>query len=80
MQQVEQKLTRVHQVIARILNPFNQNPLQLYVFKKVQSIKEGGSFGERALIKNETRAASCICSEDCTFATLSRADYNWIIG
>jgi len=52
----------------------------LHWFKKVASIAAGGSFGERALIKNEDRAATIICSENCSFATLSRMDYNWIIG
>lgn len=58
----------------------NKQLYTLHWFKKVATIPTGGSFGERALIKNEDRAATVVCSEDCSFATLSRIDYNWIIG
>jgi CRP-like cAMP-binding protein len=40
----------------------------------------GGSFGERALIRNEDRAASIVCKNPCTFATLSRNDFSHVLG
>ena len=41
----------------------------------------GQSFGELALLKNDIgRAASIICINKCSFATLARKDYIWIIG
>jgi CRP-like cAMP-binding protein len=43
-------------------------------------MKAGDSFGERALIKHEARAATVYCSQNCIFATLSRYDYIKIIG
>ena len=44
------------------------------------TIEKGGSFGERALIKNENRAATIFCLEDSFFAVLTRSDYMMIIG
>ena len=46
----------------------------------MQTLPIGGSFGERALIKNEDRAATIVCSKNCSFATIERRDYNLIIG
>ncbi len=51
-----------------------------YELQKVLTMDKGDSFGERALIKNEDRSATIICSQDSAFATLSRIDYNWILG
>ena len=73
--------SNIHRQIFKLCQAnLNGQLYTLFWFKKVASIPAGGSFGERALIKNEDRAATIICSEDCTFATLSRIDYNWIIG
>lgn len=46
----------------------------------MSKIGAGESFGERALLKYEARAATVYCSQNCIFATLSRNDYNKIIG
>ena len=72
--------SKIHIRMENLLNPFHKKTLTLHWFKTVAKIPMGGSFGERALIKNEDRAASIICSKNCSFATLSRKDYNTIIG
>lgn len=73
--------TNIHRQVQKLTLPnHNKNAICLHWFKKVASIPAGGSFGERSLIKNEDRAATIVCSENCSFATLSRKDYNWIIG
>ena len=69
-----------HMKLYKIINPNASNKVQFVWFRKATQLEPGGSFGERALIKNEDRAATCICSKDASFATLSRTDYNWIIG
>ncbi len=66
--------------LYKIINPNGSNKVQFVWFRKATQVEPGGSFGERALIKNEDRAATCICSNDSSFATLTRTDYNWIIG
>ena len=50
------------------------------VTTRVGEIGPGGNFGERALIKDELRSASIYCRTLCSFATLQKSDYNWIIG
>lgn len=50
------------------------------MFKTVAKLPAGASFGERALLKNEERAATIVCSKDCAFATLHRRDFTNIIG
>ena len=54
--------------------------ISFWMFKTVGTIKSGGSFGERALIRNETRAATIKCKTNCSFATLSRIDFNFVLG
>ena len=54
--------------------------MQLSWFKTVQKLGNGASFGERALIKNEERAATIVCSKNTSFATLHRRDYDNTIG
>jgi len=63
-----------------LLNPQQNKLLTLSLFKTVSKLQAGGSFGERALLKGEARAATIVCSRNCTFATLHRKDYNDIIG
>ena len=63
-----------------LLNPFKKKTITLTWFKTVDKLPAGSAFGERALLKNEDRAATIVCSKDCTFATLHRKDYNSIIG
>ena len=53
---------------------------EICLFKHVAIIKEGGSFGERALLNNTFRAASIVCKTPCMFVTLNRHDYNRILG
>lgn len=58
----------------------NGRQLTVNRFKEVARLQEGGSFGELALLKNDGRAASVICSKVTRFATLHRKDYVWTIG
>jgi CRP-like cAMP-binding protein len=73
------KKTAIHLTLYKLLNPTDAKTIPLYWLKTVSHMKTGGSFGERALLKHEPRAASILCTEDSTFATLSRHDYNWIM-
>ena len=47
---------------------------------KVDEFKTGRGFGELALMNSKPRAASIKALEDCSFATLSKKDYDNIIG
>ena len=47
---------------------------------QVDSFKEGRGFGELALMNSKPRAASIKALEDWDFATLSKKDYDNIIG
>jgi len=72
--------TKIHKFLFKLANPHGRKNITLVWFKSVAKLSNGASFGERALIKNEERAATIICSQNCSFATLHRKDYNWIIG
>lgn len=72
-------LTTVHKTLWKYFDT-GASTISLVWFKTVQTMKGGESFGERALLKHEARAATIYCSSDCIFATLSRIDYNKIIG
>ena len=72
--------SKIHIRMEALLNPFKKKTVTLHWFKTVEKLPAGSSFGERALIKNEDRAATIVCSKDCSFATLHRKDYNNIIG
>lgn len=43
-------------------------------------MKEGGSFGEMAIIQDKPRAATVYAKTDVIVATLKRDDYNSVIG
>jgi CRP-like cAMP-binding protein len=45
----------------------------------VTEISDGGSFGELALISEATRQAMVICTEECEFVTLNKADFRKIV-
>ena len=49
------------------------------MFKTVGQITSGKSFGERALLSNEDRAATVVCTTPCKFATLSKMDYDIVL-
>ena len=72
--------SKIHNRLDLLVNPSNKKTVTLSWFKTVQKLPAGASFGERALLKNEDRAATIVCSKDTTFATLHRRDYNAIIG
>jgi len=72
--------TKIHLKLEQSLNPNHKPSITLNWFKTVQTLRTGASFGERALIKNEDRAATIVCSKNSCFATLHRKDYNAIIG
>ena len=72
--------SKIHTRMETLLNPFKKKTITLTWFKTVDKLPAGSAFGERALLKNEDRAATIVCSKDCTFATLHRKDYNSIIG
>jgi cAMP-dependent protein kinase regulator len=40
----------------------------------------GQYFGERALIKNEPRAANIVCKTDCTFVSVDRHSFKRLMG
>jgi len=42
---------------------------------KACTYKVGGSFGERALLTSERRAATVVCITDCNFLVISKRDY-----
>ena len=74
----------IHFMIHHRLNPYRKSSIVLQWFKTVATLEAGHSFGELALLKErmseQGRAATIICKTDCSFATLSRKDYIWIIG
>lgn len=48
-----------------------------FYFVKVLQYKDGDAFGELALMgPDDRRSATIICDSQCTFATLSREDFN----
>ena len=63
-----------------MLNPNSRSTITLTWFKTVTKLHAGQSFGELALLKNDGRAATILCATKCSFATLHRKDYIWIIG
>ena len=70
----------VHQKIFCHIVAYNPVPFTVNRFKEVARLTEGCSFGELALLKNEGRAATIICSKKTRFATLKRKDYVYTIG
>ena len=72
--------TKLHQYIYKMLNPNSRSTITLTWFKTVTKLHAGQSFGELALLKNDGRAATILCATKCSFATLHRKDYIWIIG
>ena len=61
-------------------NPLGLNYITIDRFKEVARLGDGCSFGELALLKNDGRAATIVCSEKTSFATLHQKDYVWTIG
>jgi hypothetical protein len=43
--------------------------------EEIQRIGAGRSFGEKALLNEATRAATIICSKNCHFAVMNKAEY-----
>jgi CRP-like cAMP-binding protein len=61
-----------------ILIPLNKTiPIE---FEEVNVLREGQTFGELALIRDDTRSASIICKEETHFAVLEKQDFKRIIG
>lgn len=60
----------------------NQKPkdYKITLMKQVSVFNAGRGFGELALMNSKPRAASIQALEDCDFATLSKKDYDNIIG
>ena len=48
--------------------------------KEVARLKSGQTFGELALMTNQPRTASAVCSSDTIFAIIDKKDYQVIIG
>ena len=46
---------------------------------KVNVLKEGDYFGERALINDAPRLATIVCETNCVFAVLNKKDYKEIL-
>ena len=63
-----------------MVNPHGNKSITVSRFKEVARLSDGASFGELALLKNEGRAATVVCSKMTRFATLNRRDYVWTIG
>ena len=55
-------------------------PEYVNVNKSVNSMKQGQSFGELALITNKPRAATIRCATGCHFAILNRESYHKCLG
>lgn len=53
---------------------------EYFKMTEVSVIKEGGSFGEQALLNEKPRAATIICTKDSHFATFNKFNYQRIIG
>ena len=49
-------------------------------FKEVMVIKDGGSFGELALLQTGRRSASVICKTNCHFLILTSGDFKHTLG
>ena len=47
---------------------------------EIAQLETGKGFGELALIKEQPRRATAICTENCYFMTLSKGDYMKILG
>ena len=78
---IEHKRTTFHELIFKIMQPFDKNKsITVDYFKEVAKLGDGKSFGELALLKNAGRAATIICAEPTRFATLHRKDYKLTIG
>eukprot|EP01017_Pseudomicrothorax_dubius_P004395 TRINITY_DN10869_c0_g1_i2.p1 TRINITY_DN10869_c0_g1~~TRINITY_DN10869_c0_g1_i2.p1 ORF type:complete len:466 (-),score=60.68 TRINITY_DN10869_c0_g1_i2:42-1379(-) len=56
--------------------------LRLDSMKEIDVIREGGSFGELALIsdRRSSRSATVVCREDCHFALISRQSFMELLG
>ncbi|CAG9316510.1 unnamed protein product [Blepharisma stoltei] len=67
------------QGVVKVLVP-TSSPGQPDTLIEVATLEAGSAFGELALLKNQPRAASIICTEDCHFATLSKEPYLRILG
>ena len=50
------------------------------ILHEVKELGVGESFGELALINDETRNASIKCKEECHFAILNKENYSMILG
>ena len=72
--------TRVHVQIFMLLNPGNAATISMTWFKTVTTLVTGENFGNLALQYHKPRAATIICKEKSSFATLSRFDYMQVIG
>ena len=46
---------------------------------KVNVLREGDYFGERALINDAPRLATIVCETNCAFAVLNKKDYKEIL-
>jgi CRP-like cAMP-binding protein len=61
-----------------VLNPLSKSmPVE---FEEVNVLREGQSFGELALIRDDTRIASIVCIEETHFAVLAKHDFKRING
>ncbi len=56
------------------------DPYKMYIFKEVAELKEGAYFGELALQDTKPRTATVFCKDDCMFGTLSKRDYQALVG
>jgi len=52
------------------------NTLWLIEFKH---LTQGHSFGELSLIRNAPRAATITCASNCSFAVMSKSDYDRVL-
>jgi cAMP-dependent protein kinase regulator len=48
--------------------------------KEVMHYQPGQYFGERALLKNEPRAANIVCKTDCTLVSVDRHSFKRLLG
>lgn len=56
-----------------------EEPGNLIGFTFVTELKQGASFGEKGLDEGTPRTATILCSSDCEFACLLKADYDQLL-
>ena len=73
------KLLLIHYNPSKIPNSNKKMPVVIEEERFILKLGPGTSFGEMALIKNETRNANIIANEKCELVSIDKVDYRKII-